>query len=293
MVDDQNGLAGVQSGRTPELQDWLNREIYHRLAGHLALMLRPTGISPNMVSIAGGCAVIAAGFAYTGLAWPQSALLGLMLHMAWHVIDGADGDLARMTGQSGPMGEIVDGISDYMGHIVLYCMLAAYMQPELGSMGWALMVAAGVSRIAQTNHFEVQRRRYQYWVYNRAWINSQPLVARGGVGGILTRIATIYLSLAARLDGKAALIDQLQAKAAHDPAAQNRFRDSAVRHLRPLLKPLNLLSSNHRTLVLGAAMLLRQPAWYFIYELLLNSVLIWSITAHNRAARQMAQDLAA
>lgn len=283
----------VQAGRTPELQDWLNRQIYHRLAAHLARALRPTGISPNAVSVAGGCAVIVAGLAYTGLAWPQSALIGLLLHMSWHVIDGADGDLARMTGKSGPMGEVVDGISDYVGHIALYCMLAAAMQAHMGAAAWVLMVAAGLSRIAQTNHFEVQRRRYQYWIYDRRWISNQPLDAQGGIAGVLAKIVAVYLSLASTLDGKAALIDDLHAQMAHTADRHARFRASAIRHLRPLLRPLNLLSSNHRTLALGAAMLIRRPAWYFVYELALNAVLIWSIMAHKRAAHAIKRDLAA
>jgi phosphatidylglycerophosphate synthase len=38
-----------------------------------------------------------------------------MLHMGWHVLDGADGDLARMTGRASPQGELFDGICDYVG----------------------------------------------------------------------------------------------------------------------------------------------------------------------------------
>lgn len=287
-----NDTSRAMAGRSPEMQDWLNRQIYHRLSARLALALRPTRITPNAVSIFGGVAVVLAGLAYTSPGWPIPALLGLLLHMSWHVIDGADGDLARMTGQSGPMGEIVDGVSDYAGHVILYFLLAAALQHVIGAIAWPLMVAAGFSRIAQTNHFEVQRRRYQFWVHGRNWVQTQPLEAHGGLNGVLAALAAVYLSLAARLNGQGSQLDKLHAATVDNPDARIKFEEAAARHLRPLLRPLNLLSSNHRTLVLGAAMLAGRPAWYFVYEIALNAVLLWSIHAHGRATRQMERELA-
>ena len=103
----------VSAGCRPaELQVFSNRALYHPLAARLARLLAPTAVTPNMVSMASGLCVVGAGVAYTELAWPASVLFGLLLHMSWHVLDGADGDLARLTGRSGPAGELVDGICD-------------------------------------------------------------------------------------------------------------------------------------------------------------------------------------
>lgn len=67
--------------RLPELEDPLNLHLFHPLARRLALLLRPTGISPNAVSALGGlCVAIAAG-CYTMLGWPLSVLLGFTFHM--------------------------------------------------------------------------------------------------------------------------------------------------------------------------------------------------------------------
>ena len=97
------------SGRAPELQDALNRRVYHPLARALARRLHPTGVSPHAVSIAGMLLVWGAAHAYTRMGWPEGVLIGFALHLLWHVVDGADGDLARLTGKSSPMGELVDG----------------------------------------------------------------------------------------------------------------------------------------------------------------------------------------
>ena len=65
-------------GRPLELQDWLNRFVYHPLAARLARLLRPTGISPDAVSVVGALLVWAAAYAYTGIAWPQGELSELV-----------------------------------------------------------------------------------------------------------------------------------------------------------------------------------------------------------------------
>ena len=102
--------------RPRELEDPLNHYLYHPLAWQLARVLARTPITPNMVSVVGGLSVVAAGIAYLqptpGATWSTWAWLGLALHMAWHVIDGADGDLARMTGRTSPRGELIDGLCD-------------------------------------------------------------------------------------------------------------------------------------------------------------------------------------
>lgn len=148
------------SSRPPELQDWLNAHVYHPLSRRLAMLLAPTPVTPNMVSVAGGLCVVAAAVCYSQLSYPVSVVLGFAFHLLWHVVDGADGDLARMTGRTSATGELVDGVCDYVSHIVLYLTLAAMLDDTLGGWGWALAVAAGASHIAQTNHAESTKRTY-------------------------------------------------------------------------------------------------------------------------------------
>jgi len=110
-------LAGrappIRPPRPHELEDPLNRWLYHPLSWQLARLWARTPITPNQVSVLGAGAVVAAGVCYAaplwgGPAWPLSAACGMALHLAWHVIDGSDGDLARMTGKSSPRGEMID-----------------------------------------------------------------------------------------------------------------------------------------------------------------------------------------
>ena len=294
MITAASGSNVTKPVRPRELEDALNFHFYHPLAWKLARALARTPLTPNMVSVVGGGFVIGAAIAYAQPGWPLPALLGMVLHMTWHVVDGADGDLARITGRASPIGEMVDGICDYCSHIVLYLVLG-WMLARSGFAGWSplatwtLVVLAGASHIAQANHVEVQRRSFQWWVYDKPWLRvthdgADAATRKGGLGGI----AAFYLGVAAGVAGNAALIDAEMASAQHDPARRERIRAAARRHAQPLLQFLKILGPNPRAIVLGLSMLAGSPAYYFLYQVVvLNLLLLWSMHLHNRAARRM------
>lgn len=294
----QDGAHSPTEGTQPpprprELEDWLNFRVFHPLSSRLARRLERTPITPNMVSVAGGLCVVAAAAAYTVPGWPLSAICGFSLHLLWHVVDGADGDLARLTGKAGPMGEVVDGLSDYISHIVLYCVLATILAPQTGfGIAWAAAVGAGASRIMQANHYEVRRRQYQWWVHDHPWLQQVPLAGAGPGGKAAASIAGIYLSLAGSIAGQSGTLETLHRQTTGNAVMQARFRALASSHFRPLLASLSLLSANYRTICLGIAMLFGSPLWFFLFEIVvLNPVLFASVLAHGRAARRVAAEL--
>lgn len=261
--------------RPAELEDWLNARLYHPLSWRLARALVPTRITPDMVSAAGAGAIILAAAAYAELAWPWSIALGLLLHMGWHVLDGADGDLARLTGRSSPHGELVDGICDYLGHIVLYVTMGFIASAQIGDWGWTLMWAAGASRVAQQAHYEGARRQYQLAVYGTPWMASSD---SAGTGRRHPFVA-YYLWLTGWIvpHGAAML------EAVRDPARREPLRAAMRERAGAWLGPISPLSSNYRTLAIGAAMLAGRPQWYFLFEVLvLGGVLVASLARVRR-----------
>lgn len=296
------------SGRVPikrpprarELQDALNHFIYHPLAWQLARLLAPTPITPNMVSVFGGLLVVTAGLVYWSTSGPLWALLGMLLHVSWHVVDGADGDLARITGRTSPLGELIDGICDYVSHIVLYVLLAFVLTREIGS-GWAWFwtLAAGAGHIVQANHVEVQRRFYQHWTYGTPWLHNSssngPALFRdlGGLGWLLRVAVAGYLRLAAGMSPNALRIDAAVINAmANDPQQLDRIRAEVQREQRPLLTVLRYLGPNPRAILLGLSMIAGSPFWYFIYlSVGLNLLLMVSVRLHDAAAGRVVQKL--
>lgn len=286
-------------GRPRELEDRLNRFLYHPLAARLARLLRPTGISPNAVSVAGMLLIWGSAWAYTGMARPEGVILGFVLHLSWHVLDGADGDLARLKGVASPAGEVVDGACDYFGHILLYVALAAMLDDSIGGWSWALTAAAGASHAFQSNHAEAQRRSYLWWAYGRPWLKHAQrdgdAVFRGAslFSHTLGRLAWIYMKAANALAPFAGRVDEAVDAAAGDARRTARIRRLARRASRRGLLIQKLLGPNPRTIMLGASMAIGSPLYYFLAETVaLNLLLVLSVLHHNRVALRLAEKLA-
>jgi phosphatidylglycerophosphate synthase len=291
----QGSPGSARPLRPRELQDPLNFYIYHPLSWQLARRLARTAITPNTVSVFGGLCVIAAAFVYAQQIWPISAALGMLLHMSWHVFDGADGDLARLTGKSSPLGEMVDGLCDYLSHVVLYLVLGWMLHLTIGTTAWWWMAVAGISHAIQSNHVEVQRRQYQWWMFGTPWLRhthngADSVTNKSGFGSLVTA----YLGLASGMTPFALQIDAATAAAHGDPVRLEKIRVAVRREAPPLLFICKLLGPNPRAIVLGFAMLLAMrsgmgPLWYFAYQAVaLNALLVASVAMHNAAAKRIA-----
>lgn len=297
--------AAVRPQRPRELQDPLNHYLYHPIAWQLARLLALTPVTPNMVSVFGGLMVVAAAFAYVGLApfalaWPAAAWLGMALHMGWHVVDGADGDLARLTGRSSPIGEMVDGLCDYLSHIVLYVLLGWMLWHTDGLFsGWNavwLILAAGLSHAVQANHAEVQKRQYQYWVYGTPWLRmshdqSDSATSRSWAG----KLVSAYIGVASGMTPYALEIDAAVAAAQGKPDRLAAIAQAVRAESPPLLFMTKVLGPNPRAVLLGLSMvLLATPLWYLLYQVLvLGALLVLSVQMHNAAARRIAATIGA
>jgi phosphatidylglycerophosphate synthase len=288
--DDRQNALPV---RPRELQDSLNFYLYHPSARRLAMRLVNTPVTPNMVSIIGGLFVVAAAIVYAQSGSSLTALIGLMLHMLWHVFDGADGDLARLTNQASPTGELIDGICDYTAHIILYLILAWLISPIFGWGGLMLAALAGASRVVQANHYENRRRHYEFLVYGRRWMQSEPLAKQQGMGRAFNWIETGYLAIAETMAGKADDLIIMHEQCGKDPQKLSTFRNAILRFVKPTLGPLSMLGANHRTIVLGLSMLAGTPVYFFAYEIVfLNIILLWMMAHYKTTLGKIVNELA-
>lgn len=305
-VDAGGGGSGGGSGASKrplppskprELEDVLNRRLFHPLSRRLALALSSTFVTPNMVSVFGALLVLAAGALYSFTANAAWALaLAFACHMLWHVVDGADGDLARLTGRASPFGEMVDGLCDYLSHALIYLFLAIHLAEWIGLWAYALGWASGLSRVAQANHAESQRRIYLWRAYGVPWM--QQARASGDKlferETILTRLTRAYLWLAEVLSPRSPALDRAAEQAARDPAMRRRLARICRRGSRGPLFLQALLGANPRTILLGLSMALGSPLWFFLAEsTALNLLLVLSIRRQRAANERIAARLAA
>lgn len=277
------------TGKPRELQGPLNHYLFHPLARRLAVLLVPTAVTPNMVSLVGAVMVMGAGVLYALVGGVAGVALGFALHLAWHVVDGADGDLARLSGRASPVGEIVDGVCDYAGHVVVYLLLAWTLSAAIGWWAWAAAVAAGASRIVQSVFAESQRRTYQWWAYGKPWLQ----VARQGGAAPDVGVANLYLAIWRRLTAETQKVNAIVASAEADAGERARIAEIAREVGRRTLPTLGWLGANPRTVALGLSMAAGSPLPFFLLEIgPLNALLLVAIVQQRRAGRRMAQLIA-
>jgi len=284
-----NELRPTVAGKPRELQGFLNAAIYHPIAGALARALVPTPVTPNMVSVFGALMVVSAGVFYTLVDGAAGIAFGFLLHLSWHVVDGADGMLARLSGRASPSGEVVDGMCDYFGHGILYALLAAQLDDRIGWVAWAIALGAGVSRAIQSVYAESGRRTYQWWVYDVPWLQNQR-DPQPGLGGALSRA---YLWAWNRMSGATQRVDALVVGAEHDRHERTRIADIARAAGTRTLPVLAALGANPRTILLGLSMIAGSPLWFFLIELVvLNLVLVFAVLQGAASARRIAARVA-
>jgi len=262
--------------RTVEIEEWSNRVVIHPISGRLALLCARLHLTPNAVSLTGMLLGVLAGVAYYHFRQPCWAVTGFVLMIGWHIMDGADGQLARLTGQQSQSGKIIDGICDYVTFIAVYSALGLALQHRQGHWVWLLIVTAGVFHAVQAAAYEVQRQDYNYWGLGRASaalpaLDDPALYATDG--GALKRLSALLYRLYVRVQHACigmppALRARLTVLLARDGDVQARPRQQYRALFAPAVRRWSLLSANYRTLGLFVAAVLQVPIAYFIFEII-------------------------
>jgi hypothetical protein len=192
---------------------------------------------------------------------------------------------------------MVDGLCDYLSHVVLYLVLGAVLAasagPVSGWQAWVLIIIAGIGHAVQANHVEVQRRQYQWWVYGTAWIrNSHSTGGSATSRSWASVLVTTYLGVASGMTPHALRIDTALEAARGDPARIAAIAAAVRREAPPLLLICKILGPNPRAIVLGLSMFSGSPLWYMLYQaVVLNLLLVVSVRMHNAAARRIAAQI--
>jgi 1L-myo-inositol 1-phosphate cytidylyltransferase / CDP-L-myo-inositol myo-inositolphosphotransferase len=106
---------------------YLNRPVSTRVS----MALAPLRISPDIISLVSLAVALAGAWL---LATDRGILGGIMVHMA-SVLDGVDGETARLLMRAGPLGAILDGVLDRVGDAAV-----------MGGLGvWALRGGSDIS----------------------------------------------------------------------------------------------------------------------------------------------------
>jgi phosphatidylglycerophosphate synthase len=271
----QSGTTPPAPGRPPEIEAWTNAHLVHPVSRAVVDGLLRTPVTPNQVSIASVACAAGAAACYLNLAWPWAAFAGLACQFAWHVLDGADGDLARRSGRASPLGELIDGVCDHLSQVLIYVALVFVLQHDgWGSAAsWLIASIAGASHFIQANVYETGRKTYRRWVYGAEWMR-QTSGAPAGQRAPQRALAGLYMAISNLASPGEARIEAAMGPALAADAAGTRklYRELYA----PLVKASGVLDSNTRTIAVFAGVLAGSPLWFFLFEItFLNIAMIW------------------
>lgn len=268
--------------RTSEIEELTNLHVIHPISGWLTRHFARLGVAPNAVSLVGMAAGLLAGVAYHHVADPRFAVAGFLLMVVWHVMDGADGQLARLTGKQSQTGKILDGICDYVTFVAVYVGLALALSALYGGWVWGLVVLAGICHAVQSAAYERQRQDYNFW----GWGRGSPPVARCEVRSG-RRVGDVLFGLYNRLEaltasaGDAGLNRRMAVLLAARPDTGPVLRQAYREAFAPLLRGWSILSANYRTIGIFLCVFCRVPLAYFMFEIVGFTAILMMLLARQ------------
>jgi phosphatidylglycerophosphate synthase len=306
-------------GKPREIEELLDLYVIRPGGFAFVQVLRHTRITPNMVSVAALLAGVAVGLSYlAGYGTLIGAWLGLGFMVLHSWLDSADGQLARVTGQTSPWGRTVDGLCDNVSFIAIYtCLFAAHcLHGGVSPLPvFTLTLLAGISHSTHCALTEFQRMLFlTYCKGGHVTLDEQPerwraqLAAARRAGSWSKRLVNrLHLNYALQQRTLLATSDVVERAWAgvvrDDPARRAAF---ARRYREEMERPLGawaLLGPNsHKVALVAAAFLpaLAGPGplgdWlrnagmlpYLVYDLVvLNAVTVGLILWQRRTDRRL------
>ncbi|MBK7095267.1 MAG: CDP-alcohol phosphatidyltransferase family protein [Saprospiraceae bacterium] len=106
-----------------ETENWLDRKFYRPIGFQMTLLIKNTGITPNMVTIFSIIVGICGGFCFYFPSLKMNIIaVGLMIFA--NILDCVDGQLARLNGIKSKIGRILDGFAGDLWFSTLYFAIA-------------------------------------------------------------------------------------------------------------------------------------------------------------------------
>jgi hypothetical protein len=116
--------------------------VIHRIVRPAVRAIAPSGITPNQITTLRFATGIAAAVTFALDAGPWQAT-GAAIFLLSMLLDRADGELARQTGQSSPAGHRYDLLSDCFSNIIAFLGIGIGQMVHLGLLGPILGAVAG------------------------------------------------------------------------------------------------------------------------------------------------------
>lgn len=273
-----------------ETENVIDRAFYRPIGFRIARMLRGTGITPNMVTVISIFVGAAVGFMFYHDNWVYT-VCGILLLVSANILDCVDGQLARLTGIKSAIGRILDGFAGDIWFASIYIGFALRLSHEYGT-DWffALAVVSGLSHLVQANITDYYKTLHLYFISKDKGAEFQSLEQvkarhKAMKPGINKAFYFLYRGYTL-LQVKATPCLQRMLQSLHnrygDDIPENK-RIAFRKQSRQLMRYIDLLTFNGRTIVMFIVVLIGEVWIYFLYEIIvLNIVLLLAMHKHEK-----------
>lgn len=278
--------AGGLAFRAREIEELADVYFFRPLGILVARPAAALGLAPTQITLFSMFVGIAGG----ALLYDERlGIPAFLLLILYSILDSADGQLARLTGQTTELGRVLDGVIGYVVYTAIYLALTAGLLHRGASVALiALMLVAVLSNIAQAQMYEYHRHHYISIVSKGRLPQDDPARLESPIIAALYRG---YLACQRVLNG--AHTETLQAIAqrapegAVSPSDRARYRECFYAPVRGW----NLLGDNTRFYAIGVLALLHRLDLFFVFIVLpmnfaLLALWIWQRQADQRFLRK-------
>ncbi|MDO4695214.1 CDP-alcohol phosphatidyltransferase family protein [Porphyromonas sp.] len=284
-----------------ETENYIDRKFYRPLGFKIANAIKHTGITPNTVTIisifvgiAGACM-----FYFTGNV--GFTFLGILGMVCANILDCVDGQLARMTGIKSEIGRILDGIAGDLWFLTIYTALALRIYDNIGSM-WIFIIAglSVASHFTQAALTDYYKTLHLYFVSPEkgkefdtpASVRSKLKTLPVGINKLFTILYLYYTTLQSKLTPNlGVMIQKIDEKYSANSIPQHirlKYRQGSI----IVMKCLDLLTFNGRSIPLFIILITGHVWFYFLYEIVfLNIILIVSKNQHETLCRYISEEI--
>ena len=279
--------------KSQDTEEWLDIHFTRPLGLMWANLFNRFNVHPNVVTLLSIILGAAAGvmFYYPDL---LHTVAGILLLVWANLYDSADGQLARMTGKKTMWGRVLDGFAGDVWFFAIYAAICLRLTPEWGIWIWLLAAASGfIFHAKQCQLADYYRNIHLYFIKGKSGSeldSSQKL--RADFRALTWRkdpVSKTFLYFY----GNYTRSQEMQTPAFQRfyAALRGRFGEQIPQTLRddfrrgslPLMKYANILTFNTRAIVLYLSLLVMQPWFYFVFEIVVLSLVFFYMRSRHEA----------
>lgn len=144
-----NYLNQLRATMTKEKKESAKKDVFAFYIGRplsyvLTVPFLWLNLTPNIVSIMAFVEVILAAVVLAAVNTLPGAIVGWFLFFLWNLLDGVDGNIARLKKNGSPIGSVYDAMSGYAAMFLLYFSTGIWAS-KISSMGSILIIIGSIS----------------------------------------------------------------------------------------------------------------------------------------------------